>query len=171
MKKIFITILIVALSFNLIACAKKDGGSGDQPNESTQNPILEKTPEEIIAYLYENAEPTSTLESVSSWAEIVDITQENASWFLGSSEVPFDSASASESPISPSNYSLVVVKVKEDATVEDAKKLIEDNLKPNKWVCMGAEDMIVESVDRVILAVLADADTLTSLKDAFLALK
>ena len=135
------------------------------------NDVLKKSPEEIIAYLYENAKETETLKGIEEWAEIQEVTAERTAWFLGKEGIIFEKAVASESPMSPSSYSLVVVKVKEGDDVEAVKKTIQDNLQPNKWICMGGEDKIVESIDNVILAVIADKATLASLKDTFLALK
>lgn len=189
MKKTLCVFVSTALLFSMTACSSiTPPVASSSPNttspqpvtpaptqtatpEPTQNATLQKTASDIIDYLYANAKKTEALDIMKGQAQLTEITAENCYWFLGKEGISFESAYASESPISPSNYSLCVVKVKEGDDVNAVKNAINDNLQVNKWVCMGADEKMVESIDNVILVVLSDKDTINSLKDAFLTLK
>lgn len=183
MKKTLCVFVSTALLFSMTACSSSNPpATSSIPNTTspqtvtptpapTQNATLQKSCADIIDYLYANATKTEALDAMKERAQLTEITAENCYWFLGKEGISFESAYASESPISPSNYSLCVVKVKEGDDVDAVKKAINDNLQVNKWVCMGADEKMVESIDNVILVVLSDKDTINSLKDAFFTLK
>ena len=67
-------------------------------------------------------------------------------------------------------YQCVVLRVREDQDVEQAKQLLEQNADPRKWVCVEAESVTVENVGDVILFIMADQDVADAAKEAFLAL-
>lgn len=156
MKKLII--LLLALAMILCSCSQ----------EEKQNPLADKTCEEIINAVYDTAVKTDTLENVREWAETKQITSENCKWFLGVEDVPFELAYASESPMSPSNYSFCIVKLKSDADYASVEKKISDNIDPMKWVCMGAEKAEVARIDNVICVIMGTAETVSSVIDAFM---
>ena len=68
-------------------------------------------------------------------------------------------------------YQCVLLRVSEDQDIEAAKKLLEENADPAKWICVEAESVVVENVGDVILFIMADKDVADAAKEAFLALK
>ena len=68
-------------------------------------------------------------------------------------------------------YQCVLLRVSEDQDIEAAKKLLEENADPAKWICVEAESVVVENVGNVILFIMADKDVADAAKEAFLALK
>ena len=68
-------------------------------------------------------------------------------------------------------YQCVLLRVSEDQDIEAAKKLLEENADPAKWICVEAESVVVENVGDVILFIMADKDVADAAKEAFLTLK
>ena len=163
--KIMLFILSIAMIVVcMTACKKDDSGSGGD------SAVLDKSCEDIIKYLYENTQETDTLKRQQQYNAYTQITAENCKNFLGLEGIPFESGMAHESLISPANYSLCIVKVKEsDATM--VEQTIRDNLSPTKWVCMGGETLVVERINNVILAVIGSKADTALLKETFLKLK
>lgn len=160
MKKIICVLLVIVCAGMLAACGGNPSGGNNYADMDCQ---------QIIEQVYETAEKTEQLEAIMVRAQFNEITAENSYWFLGTDAVNYESGVASESPISPSNYSFCVIKLPAGSDYEAAEKLIEDNIDPMKWVCMGADVAYVERVDNVIAVILADTETADSLKAAFLA--
>ena len=46
-------------------------------------------------------------------------------------------------------YQCVLLRVSEDQDIEAAKKLLEENADPAKWICVEAESVVVENVGDV----------------------
>ena len=50
------------------------------------------------------------------------------------------------------------------------KESLKENANPRKWVCVEAEDVIVESIDNTVLLLMANNPQATAIKDAFMSL-
>ena len=48
------------------------------------------------------------------------------------------------------------------------KKQIKENANPRKWICVEAEEVVVENVGNVVLFLMADKEEATPIKEAFL---
>ena len=53
----------------------------------------------------------------------------------------------------------------------DAKKKIEKNVNPAKWICVEAEKVYVESNDKLIVVIMTFEDMADTLRNNFLELK
>lgn len=53
----------------------------------------------------------------------------------------------------------------------DAKKKIEENVNPAKWICVEAEKVYVESNDKLIVVIMTFEDMADTLRNNFLELK
>lgn len=98
------------------------------------------------------------------------ITDENVEYYLGTKDIEFEEALASESGIGSIAHSVVLVRVKEGDKVEDVKSKIRENVNPRKWICVGVEDsdIIVESKgDLIILILVEDKDNREKLEKSF----
>ena len=69
--------------------------------------------------------------------------------------------------ISPNAYQCVLLRVEEDS-VDTVKQQLKDNADLNKWVCVSAETMLIESRGNVIFFIMSDNDTAYAMNDAFL---
>ncbi len=103
--------------------------------------------------------------------ENVEITEENVENFLGSKEIEFKEALASESMITATAYSVILLRTKEGADVEKVKQQIKDSINPRKWICVEAEYVAVESKGDLILVIMTNNDLGKRIQKGFQALK
>lgn len=155
-------VMAVLLSVSLVACdeetLKTDGKhEGD----------LEDLLEEIYAYGTYSEMLTGMLEAPADtenhfYARLltIELNEENDARFLGTSGIPYERAIASEPNISPTLYSLCLLKVKEGEDVAKVAKMVKENADPRKWVCTGLSDndVYVEYADDVVLLVMSAED-------------
>ena len=84
------------------------------------------------------------------------ITADASSTYVGLTDTEYNSfvekGIANESMMMPSNYSFCILKLKNGTNVDDVKQKIFDNCNPRKWICMGAQYvLVVDSGDYVAL--------------------
>ncbi|HHX74728.1 MAG: DUF4358 domain-containing protein [Firmicutes bacterium] len=161
MKKLVVVSLVLICVLALGGCRKQDSQAGR----------LEESLEDILAHIYANAELDDFFrEYLKTGVETVEINSENCSYHLGT-EIDFAEAIASVPLMMPSAYELCLVRAKEGADIEALKESIEENVDPQKWVCVGVdpENIIVDNIDDVIILIMSDEQG-KALHDAFLAL-
>lgn len=137
-KKIALSLIILGSLF-LTGCTTKE-----------QN--IEGSLEEIMAKLYEGISEDELPMALSN----IEVTSENVENYLGTSDIEFDSALASESMVGSIAHSIVLVRAKEDQDIEALKKQIEENINPSKWICVTAENVVVKNKGNLILVVMAN---------------
>jgi hypothetical protein len=101
----------------------------------------------------------------------VEVTDENVGMYLGTEDIEFEEALASESMTGSIAHSVVLVRVKKDANVEAIKEKIEDNVNPRKWICVEAEDVEVESKGNLIILIMSSESTTEKIENSFKNLK
>ena len=91
----------------------------------------------------------------------VEVNADNIEYYLGTSDISYKEALASEPAIGSIAHSVVLIRVADDASVEDVKTKIKENVNPRKWVCVGveAEDVIVKNRGNLIILILEDDQT------------
>ena len=97
------------------------------------------------------------------------ISEKNSARYFGTT-LEFEIAVYSESNMEAVAYSMCLLKVKDGANIEDIKIAIKDNADPNKWECVTAESVVVETNGSFIILIMADTSEATALKNAFLSL-
>lgn len=92
----------------------------------------------------------------------IEVTEENVEGYLGTKDIKFKEALASESMTGSIAHSIVLVRMENIEDVEDAKQKIKDSVDPRKWICVGVEEVTVESRGDLIIVILNDTigDTL-----------
>lgn len=93
--------------------------------------------------------------------------------YIGTSDIKWKEAIASEPQITSIAHSVVLIRMADDATtkdIEDAKKLIMEKANPNKWICVGADTKIVESNGNLIILIMTFNDIAPTIQQNFLAL-
>lgn len=155
MKKIILVLMSVVMIMGLVACS----------SSQVESKKIEGTLEEIMATTYENTE--LELPMVAN----TEITDENIEYYLGTSDIEYTKALASEAMISAIAHSVVLVEVAEDADVEAIKTKIKENVNGFKWICVGVEDenIIVDNVGNLIILSM-DNENSQIIVDSFLAL-
>lgn len=84
------------------------------------------------------------------------VDQENVEYFLGTSEIEYEEALASEPMMTSIAHSVVLVRAKKGADVEAIKTAIKENINPRKWVCVGVEEdeVIVKNRGNLIILIM-----------------
>ena len=149
MKKKLLLVVILMGALFLTGCGNIEGSLED---------IMAK----VYANIPENERPMMLMNT--------EINDENVEYFLGSKDIEYEEALASEPGIGSIAHSVVLVRTKKGADVEAIKDKIEKNVDPRKWVCVGVEkdDIVVESEgDLIILIMVEDEKTRDKLEDSF----
>lgn len=148
MKKLLICLM---LCLSLVAC-------------SSTSSNIEGTLTEIMARIYEgiaeDEKPSMMMET--------EVTVENEQWYLGTDALDYKEALASESAIGSIPHSVVLIRMNEGANVEEAKALLKESVNPNKWICVGADEVIVESKGDLIIVILDGLGHAETLQNNFL---
>lgn len=100
----------------------------------------------------------------------MEVTSENVEGFLGTAEIEYEEALASESMVGAIAHSVVLVRAKEGADIEAVKTTIKENVNPRKWVCVGVEkdDVIIKNKgDLIIVIIVEDTQTREKLEKGF----
>lgn len=167
MKKLLLVIIALAAVLCFTACETNDTGQiGDKTDK------LDGSLEEIMERIYETADVDENFREYTKSGLYNDVvTAERAEYYLGKADLEFEEALASEPVMQPGAYSLVLVRVKEGADIEQLKNDIRENINPMKWICVGVqeENIIVDSIGDVVFLVMSD-DQAKPLHEAFLAL-
>lgn len=136
MKKILTTLMATLALFMLVGCS----------NDKEFPTDLNKLMDEVYAGLDDEV-PSTRREKV---------TADNVEYYLGLSECNFEEALASEPDMSSIAHSVVLVKVKSASDIDALKEEISENLNPNKWICVGVEEIKMASHDNILLVVMDD---------------
>ena len=90
-----------------------------------------------------------------------EVTSENIEYYLGTSDIEYESALASESMIGSIAHSTVLIRTKENADIEAIKTKIKENVDPRKWICVGVEkeDVIIKNKGDLIIVIIVEDQT------------
>ena len=98
----------------------------------------------------------------------IEVTAENVEGFLGTADIEYKEALASESMVGSIAHSVVLVRVEDESKVEEVMSQIKDNVNPRKWICVGVEEdqVIVKNKGNLIILIMA-ADGAEELEAGF----
>ena len=150
-KKIGIVLVVCVCTFLMTGCGEKN---------------VEGTLEDLMTKVYADIPQ----ENRPMMLENIEVNEENIEYYLGTNDIEYESALASESGIGSIAHSVVLVRTKKNADVESIKTKIKENINPNKWICVGVDekDVIVENKgDLIILILVENSDNRETLKKAF----
>lgn len=155
LSKIVVVMMAFVIMLSVTGC-----GSKKEKN-------LEGTLPELMRELYKGA---GINEDEIMFLEDKEVTEENLTYYLGVDKLDYKEALASESMTGSMAHSIVLVRMKEGADIEKAKKDIKEKVDPRKWICVGVEEVIVDSIGDVIVLIMND-EYGKKLSDSFQALK
>lgn len=142
MKKILFVVALFSVALLFTGCGNSniDGDLGD---------LMDK----VYAEIPEDERPMML--------EQVKVNADNIEYYLGTSDISYKEALASEPAIGSIAHSVVLVRVADDASVEDVKNKIKENVDPRKWICVGVEeeDVIVKNKGNLIILILEEDQT------------
>ena len=151
MKKVFSLVILVGLLFFVSGCGEKN---------------VEGTLEEIMTKVYAKVPEDNKPMGLSN----MEVNKDNVEGFLGTNDIEYKEALASESMVGSIAHSVVLVRAKDAKNVEAIKETIKENVNPRKWICVGVEkeDVIIQSKgDLIIVIIVQDKDARTKLEEGF----
>ena len=141
-KKILLLLLVCTTFVSLTGCSSKN---------------VEGTLEEIMTSIYADIPQEERPMMLTN----MEVNDENIESFLGTKEIEYDSILASESAVGSIAHSVVLVRTKENANIEDIKTKILENVNPRKWICVGVEkeDVIIKNKGNLIVVIIVEDET------------
>jgi hypothetical protein len=155
-KKFFALLLAALVMVTFGACSKN--GTPSNPNANYEGSL-----EDLMAAIYEKNPvelklgPTTTIDLANA---------DNLTYFLGLSDAEdIKEAVASEPMMSSQAYSVCLVRAKDVADVDTLKQTILEGVNPRKWICVGADKVIVTNYGDVIAMIMTDSNLSPTLTD------
>lgn len=148
-KTLLVSFSALALLLSLTACGKNENVSG----------TLEEIMEKVYADIPEEERPMMLMNT--------ELTDENVEYYLGTADIKYEEAIASESGVGSIAHSVVLVRVSDDTNVEDAKSKIKENVDSRKWICVEAETVKVESKGNLIILIMSSNDNVEKIENSF----
>ena len=119
---------------------------------TTKEQNIEGSLEDIMTKLYEGINEDELPMALTNF----EITNENVENYLGTSDIEFESALASESMVGSIAHSIILIRAKDGQDIEALKKKIEENINPSKWICVTAENVVVKNKGNLILVIMTN---------------
>lgn len=122
--------------------------------------------EDIMAKLYADVSEDNRPGGLTN----MEINDENIESFIGTKDIEYTEAIASESMIGSIAHSVVLIRVKDASKVEEYKDEILEKVNPRKWICVGVEkdEVIIENKgDLIVVIIVQDKDNRQKIADAF----
>lgn len=125
---------------------------------------VEGTLEEIMTKVYADIPESERPMGLAN----TEVTDENVEYFLGTTDIEYKEALASESMIGSIAHSVVLVRTEKNADIEAIKTKIKSSVNPRKWICVGVEEdeVIVKNKGDLIILIMAQSDS-DKLEQAF----
>lgn len=136
------------MMFNLTGCGEKQ---------------VEGTLEEIMTKVYADIPEDERPMLLTN----IKISDENIENYLGTKDIDYKEAMASESATGSIPHSVVLVRMNDGANIEEAKKKIEENANPRKWICVEAEDVVVKNKGNLIILIMSTKDKIEKIENSF----
>lgn len=187
MKKILIIIavlaLVAAVGFGAYTYLNEEPVVEENANAEVKNEVVEDTAEEVVSGEGLNFATTEDMvQFVNDLYTGIEIFPS-----INTSELPLDdkdivtyntglsnvdvieSVVVSEPMMSSQAYSLVLVKLKDTASVtaDAVAKEMSEKIDPNKWICVSAEKVYATSTGNYAFLVMTNKDLTDSVSNAF----
>ena len=147
-KKVILSCLACMTLFSLTGCGEKEV-------EGSLEEIMDK----VYADIPEDERPMMLTN--------IKIKDENIENYLGTKDIDYEEALASESGAGSIAHSVVLVRMKDGANIEEAKKKIEESVNPRKWVCVEAEDVVVKNKGNLIILIMSSTNNIKKIENSF----
>ena len=69
-----------------------------------------------------------------------EVTEENIEYYLGTTDIEYEEALASEPMMGSIAHSVVLVRTKDNTDIEAIKTKIKENIDHRKWICVWVEE-------------------------------
>ena len=149
LKKVLVFFIVFSLMALISGCGEKN---------------IEGKLEDLMSKVYENLPEDKTPMGLSN----MEVNDENVEGFLGTADIEYEEALASESMTGSIAHSVVLVRIKDAKNAEEVMSKIKENVNPRKWICVGVEEdqVIVKNKGNLIILIMA-ADGASELEAGF----
>lgn len=143
-KKILIILLLGTTTLFMSGCGVKN---------------VEGSLEDIMTKVYGDI-PSNQLPMMLS---NIEITSENQEYYLGTNDITYKEALASESMVGSIAHSVVLIRLNDSSDAEKVVSKLKESVNPRKWVCVGVEEVKVENIGDLVIVIMNDThkDTLS----------
>ena len=143
-KKILIILLLGTITLFMSGCGVKN---------------VEGSLEDIMTKVYGDI-PSNQLPMMLS---NIEITSENQEYYLGTNDITYKEALASESMVGSIAHSVVLILLNDSSDAEKVVSKLKESVNPRKWVCVGVEEVKVENIGDLVIVIMNDThkDTLS----------
>ncbi len=121
---------------------------------------------DIMSGIYEKADLSDDFRQGLANFETIALTDDMEMSILGTDEIEYTEAIVSMPMMSSIAYQCVLLRVDADS-VDAVKQKLQESANPDKWVCVSAETVLIESRGDVIFYVMAENDVAYALNTAF----
>lgn len=156
-KKLLLLLLVCTTLTTLTACGEKNV-------EGNLTDIMGKVYEKMDAEVKPDDKPM--VETVNILEKMEGMTDEdvlaNVEYTIGTKDIDYKEIYESRPMMSSIAYSVVLVRMEDNADIEAAKEAIKENVNPRKWMCaeVAEEDVIVKSKGNLIILIMVENETL-----------
>ncbi len=151
MKKISLLVILLSAAFLLTGCGE----------EKVKN--VEGTLPELMEKVYKELPEENRPMALTN----IELNDENIEGYIGTKDIEYKEAIASESMTGSIPHSVVLIRTKEDADIEAIKTKIKENVDPRKWICVGVEDkdVIIKNKGDLIIVIIVEDEANRSIID------
>ena len=120
---------------------------------------VEGTLEDIMTSLY--AEIPEDERPMLGNIDVLNDMSDNIAYYTGTTEIEYEEVLASEPLMGSIAHSVVLIRMKDGADIEDAKTKIKEGIDPRKWICVEVpeEDVIVKNKGNLIVLIMVKDET------------
>ena len=115
---------------------------------------VEGTLEEIMTKIYAGISE----EELPMMIGNIELTSENIENYVGTSDIDFKEAIASESAVGSIAHSVVLIRLNDASKANETVTKIEENANPGKWICVVADDVIVKSKGDLVILIMSNEE-------------
>ena len=124
---------------------------------------VEGTLEDIMAKVYSGISE----ENLPMMLGNIPVDSENVEGFLGTTEVNYKEAVASESMVGSIAHSVVLVRMNDAKEADAAVETIKASVNPRKWICVEASNVIVKSKGDLVILIMSNETLAPTLEANF----
>ena len=88
----------------------------------------------------------------------IEVTSDNIENYVGTSDIDFKEAIASESAVVSIAHSVVLIRLNDASKANETVTKIEENANPGKWICVVADDVIVKSKGDLVILIMSNEE-------------
>lgn len=88
----------------------------------------------------------------------IEVTSDNIENYVGTSDIDFKEAIASESAVGSIAHSVVLIRLNDASKANETVTKIEENANPGKWICVVADDVIVKSKGDLVILIMSNEE-------------